>query len=472
MRATHILLIILAAVAAVIVTVVAGQTLLQPDRPLIMSAEFSLDTITPNADGDDDITGYTYKLSANADVTITFTSETGQRFVFRDAEPREQGVEYEGLFSGVVDGYLMDGEDIAGDVERRLMPNGIYTWELTADATTGETDSRSGTLTITDADVALPEIPIFTVSPQTFSPNQDGIRDRTQINVVLEKAADLSVYLLDEDGTQTFIAQRVGETRDGEAGRYTYDYDGGIDAGAEPPADGTYTVVASAQDAVGQRITRTNTLTLQDGGKPLAEIAAQPSGADVVFATRSYDDDYQTTQDDPGERISPPDDPQNLSVTDITMPVGDVLVFYLVVDNYSDVPIRTHGAPPGTVYTQTQGAANLGDYDQSGAWRVGLECDTTFNYPWRWRVGTDDVLDEVYDAETDATYYYLPPGERAVVWGGVRMTELIETRNPQNCYAGLIHEDVGISVQNARVGARSVELIDPDTPLYDDEDNG
>jgi hypothetical protein len=40
------------------------------------------------------------------------------------------------------------------------------------------------------------------------------------------------------------------------------------------------------------------------------------------------------------------------------------------------------------------------------------------------------------------------------------MTE-IEARNPQNCWAGLIHEDVEISIRNNNVGQREVELVDP-----------
>ena len=471
MRASLILLVVVAALVAAGAVVVVGQAVLQPDLPLIVSAAFSPDAITPNADGEDDITRYTYELSANADVTITFTGEDGQVFAFRQDERRSLG-EYEGLFSGVVDGYTREGEEIGGSVERRLMPNGTYTWELTAVSDT-ETDTASGTLVIADADADLPDMPVFTISPQTFSPNQDGIRDRTQINVVLGKAADLDVYLLTEDGVQIFVPPQVEETRDGEAGRYTFDYDGGVDSGAEAPPNGTYTVVASAQDAVGQRVVRQSELTLVDGGKPLAEITSQAVGVDVIFTVVPYDDALFTVMDAPGDRLAIPDDPQDRSRRDITMPVGDVLAFKLTVENYSDVPIRTHGAVPGTVYQQTQRAASYGDYDESGAWRVGIDCDTAVSdYPWRWRVGDDDALQTVYDEETDNTYFYLPPGERAVVWGGIRMTERIDARNPQNCWAGLIHEDVGVTVQNSRVGARSIELVDPTVPLYADETDG
>jgi hypothetical protein len=463
-------LILLAAVITGGVVVVAGQAVLQPDLPPIVRAEFTLDTITPNADGSDDITEYHYELSENANVTITFTNEGGETFAFRDDAPRPKGA-FSGLFSGVVDGYVREGETVSGTVTRRLMPNGTYTWELIAETETGETDSRTGTLVIADADSELPDLTTFTVSPDVFSPNQDGIRDRTQINVGLAKAADLEVYLLTEEGAQIFIPPQVEETRDGEPGRYTYDYDGGVDGGADPPPDGTYTVVATAQDAVGQRVERRQTLTLVNGGKPLAEIAPQPFGADVMFTVEPYEPAYHAEMGDPGALISMPDDPQDANQSDITIPVGDVLVFRLTVENYSDVPIRTHGVLPGTVYDQTQRAASLGDYDESGAWRVGIDCDTAVSdYPWRWRVGDMDVLETVYDEATDNTYYYLPPGERAVVWGGIRMTELIPSRNPQNCWAGLIHEDVGISIRNSRVGARSIELVNPTVPLYTDED--
>ena len=197
-------------------------------------------------------------------------------------------------------------------------------------------------------------------------------------------------------------------------------------------------------------------LTIADGGKPLAEIATQPIGADVVWTTAEYSPAYASDMDVYGEPVTVPDDPQDPNRDDITMLLGDVLVFKLVVENYSDVPIRTHGAVPGTVYEQGQRAATLGDYDQSGAWRVGIDCDTAVSdYPWRWAVGDLEALESVFDDETGNTYYYLMPGERAIVWGGIRMTELIEVRNPQNCWAGLIHEDVEVSIRNARGGGKA-----------------
>ena len=48
-------------------------------------------------------------------------------------------------------------------------------------------------------------------------------------------------------------------------------------------------------------------------------------------------------------------------------------------------------------------------------------------------------------------YLYLPAGKRAIVTGGIRFVDVVEARNPQYCYASLIHEDVEISMVNFRV---------------------
>lgn len=453
----------LAAVAALIMAalvLVAGQMLLQPPLPLITSAAITPARITPNADGDADVATITYTLARNAHVTIVFEAEDGTVYAFREDEPR-MAMDYRVDFGGVVDGFVRPGETFAGEVLRRLMPNGDYTWRLTArDEATGEVDERSGMFTIAEADSQLPEISIFTVSPQRFTPNQDGIDDWTEINVYLEKPATLQVFLLDDQDRQIFIAARQEGRRPGDAGRHTFTYDGGISIGADPPPDGTYTVVALAQDDEGQLIRQTSQLTLVNGGKPLAEIVPQSVGVDVVFAVQPFEDRFFSTAEALGDPVDPPADVQDLSLTSLTVPLGDMLVFKLTVENYSDVPLRTSGPPPGTVYEQEQRAATLDAFDESGAWRVGIDCMTAeTNYPWRWAIGSADDLVEEVNPNDGRTYRYLPPGARAVVWGAVRMTR-IDARNPQNCWAGLIHEDVEISVRNNNVGTREIELVE------------
>lgn len=456
-----------AALLMAAVVLFVGGVLLQPDKPLIAGASFSLDAITPNADGEDDITEFTYEITRGALVSLIFEHQDDDSvFYFRQDERRPAG-QYQVFFSGVVDGYLLSGETVAGEVQRRLIPNGVYQWRLRAVAQDDrEISEVSGTLTIADAEVQLPEILEFTVGPEVFTPNQDGVNDRTMINVYLTKEAALTVFLVNENEERLFIARREEGRAEGEAGRHTFDYEGGVDIGADPPPDGAYTVVVVAQDDVGQVVQRTASLTIAQGGKPRAEIVGQATGADVIFTTGPYDERYRSANDSLGTLVDVPVDPESLNITAVTLPVGDLLIFKLTVYNYGLAPIRTSGPPPGTVYEQRQISSSLGFYDQSGVWRVGIQCETSAeSYPWRWAIGTEDDLYTEVDPANGNIYYYLAPGARSVVWGAIRMTELVETRNPQDCWAGLIHEDV--EVVNSNVGRREIELADLSSRLDD-----
>src|SRR5687768_16559182 len=87
MRIPILITLAMAALAALVV-LIGGQMFLQPPLPLITHAAFSLDTLTPNADGTDDVALFTYGLSRNAHISLTLDSETGETFVFRSDEAR------------------------------------------------------------------------------------------------------------------------------------------------------------------------------------------------------------------------------------------------------------------------------------------------------------------------------------------------------------------------------------------------
>jgi hypothetical protein len=396
------------------------------EQALLTNVSFDRDRITPNADGDTDVLKITYSLNRSATISITFEDEEGTRYTFRDRARRGPSVEkaYEVLFSGVVDGYTLPGEVLDQfEVQKRVLQDGDYVWTVEATDDAGYSQSVSGTVSIEDADIALPELENFSVSPVFFTPNRDGISDRAKINVSLSKDnTSLSVYLLDEDGTRYPVEQDEQTlAREGKAGLYAFDYDAGVDDGAQPPPDGTYRVYAEAQDAVGQRTLAETTLTIQDGGVPMAYIF----NGEVEWSSKS-------------------------------VPLGETLTFTLTVDNDSSAPIRTSGPPPGTVYTNDQNYATLGEYIQSGVFRVGIHCENaTTNYPWRWAVGDENVLEE-----RDG-YLYLPPFTRAVVTGSLRFVDVVGARNPQYCWAGLIHEDVEISAVNDRVDPISLFIEVP-----------
>lgn len=457
-------ILIVSTLIALVAVVIVGMLLVDPPRTLITEAVFAPALITPNADGADDVTVFGYTLSRNAVISLTFTHPDGRMFAFRQDEPRIPG-DHRVAFSGVVDGFAQPGDQVIGQITRRLMPDGDYTWTLTATDEASHTETRTGTLTLASGDAPLPDILEFTVGPAIFTPNQDGISDRTFINVVLAKDSELSVFLIGEDGTRILIPQRIEGSRPGEAGRHTFDYEGGVDRNADPPPDGTYEIVATAQDAVGQRVEQRTTITLRDGGKPFAQIVTQPTGVSVVFEPLAWDEIYFTQRDQPGALVPIPANPAALSLATVGLPVSDLLIFKLTIENNGDVPIRTTGPTPGTAYTWDQNASTLGWFEEPGAWRIGIDCTTAArDYPWRWAVGTADDLVAVDDPVSGVTYYYLPPGTRSVVWGAIRMTTL-EVYNPQQCWAGLIHERVGISQFNNVVGVREIELIDVNAGL-------
>ncbi|MDY6875141.1 MAG: hypothetical protein SWK90_02905 [Chloroflexota bacterium] len=390
------------------------------EEPLLSDVSFRPDLITPNADRDNDVLTISYNLSRSAEVSIYFEDEGGNRYYFRDHAYRSPSVEepYQVHFSGVVDGYVLPGEQFEGfTVDKRVLQDGIYTWVVEATDKTGCTDRVSGRLTIAEADTVLPELRGFGVHPPVFTPNRDGISDRATINVDLKKdVEELAVYLMGEDeGVRYHVAEHEKLVPFNEAGYHEFDYDAGVDLGADPPPNGTYSVYMSAQDAVGQWTGTTGTLTIENGGVPRAYIL----NAEVEWSAES-------------------------------IVLGETLYFTLTVDNDGVVPVRTSGPFPGTVYDSDQNYATLGEHIQSGVFRVGIHCETSpTNNPWRWAVGGLDDLVEV--VEYGEKYFYLPAGGRAGVTGGIRFVDVIGARNPQYCYASLIHEDVEISMVNSRV---------------------
>jgi hypothetical protein len=455
---------VIAAVVAFLILGAGAMLLLQPPRSLLTDVTVRPAVISPNGDGVDDAAKVTYTLNRNARVSMTFThNQTKDVYTFRSGESRGAD-KYEVLFGGLVPGFRLasDSTDAAsGEILTRLIPNGAYSWTVSATTDSGETASISGPLIVSSADDALPVIQAFTVSPTVFTPNQDGIDDRVAVNAYLPKKADLSVYLLATDGTRYDLPERV-ELRDaGAPGAHFFDYDGGVDLLIKPPPNGAYRLIAETQDVSGQRFRRESKLTIADGGQPQVEIQPQATGAQVFWAALPA-----ATLDVP-TRLIPEPLPTNVTSLQarITLPQNDLLVFRLVVHNYGDTPIRTLAPWPGTIYRWQDYYAGKVDpvVSRSGVWFVGLNCDTSeTNLPYRWAIGAPDQLTKVTRA--DETYYYLMPGQRATVWGAIQMSKLVRSRNPQECFAALIHEDIEIPPLQSRVGPIAVELSPSPSP--------
>jgi len=381
---------------------------------LLSDVSVSPETISPNADGLTDVTRISYELSRSANLSIYILDDEGNRHYFRDARRRSEG-EYQVDFGGVING--------------AMLPNGAYTWVVEAVADDGETASQQGSLTIENADTAKPELQGFSVYPQIFTPNQDGIDDRVDINYYLTKEAEVSVYLIGPDEQTRYpIAEVEREVKPGEPGFHTYDYEGGVDRGADPPPDGLYIVRAEAEDRVGNRTVATNTLTISEGGVPRADIVA----ANVDF----YNPET-------GEQV---------------VPLGQTLAFTLTVENFGNVPIRTHGPGSGEHYRSDENFNTKGFFESSGSWRVGIdyEGNPSYAYPYRWAVGN---LAELEQREINGnTEYFLMPGQRAVVTGTIQLLDVIADRDRVNFWAGLIHEHVRIDVFNDHVDPQPIVI--------------
>ncbi|RME09202.1 MAG: hypothetical protein D6802_12670 [Ardenticatenia bacterium] len=390
-------------------------------RPVLYDVSVAPAEITPNADGDNDVTVITYHIGKTALVTITFErtdgEAAGERYVWRENALRSPG-RYEGWFSGVVND--------------RMIPNGTYRVIIEAtpvdrDGTpTGDPVRAEASLVIRDADTQMPEILNLDVSPRVFTPNRDGIDDRVTISYWLAKDVDrLEVYLLGPDGeTYPVPEDKIHEPK--AAGPHIHDYDGGVDLGAEPPPDGEYTVVVEAQDRVGNRVVATDTLRIEQGGVPRVAITRH----DVIFNTDA-------------------------------VVLGETIFFTTTVTNIGNVPVRTHGPEPGTIYTTRENYNNKNEPISDGSFRLGLdfEGNLTHNgraYPFRWQLGRDDEL--YIDPITGEKY--LMPGQTVTVWGGLTILDLPPREEPA-FWIGLIHENVEV-VEN-RIGNTYIRVSAPIT---------
>ncbi|MCS6774348.1 MAG: hypothetical protein RMM31_10225 [Anaerolineae bacterium] len=396
---------------------------------IVSDASVAPNVISPNADGSDDLAWIRYRLHVPARVSIYLTDAAGRRhYIRREVLRVARPVPYELLFNGI-------GEN------GRLLPNGEYTWTVEAVTDDGYVGRQSGTLIVREADLPAPKIGEFTTSTNAFTPNRDAIEDHVYINVVTLTPGRLRVYVMGEGGFRYEVPRQEGLRRlldedDLLPGRYFYDYDGGIDLGADPPPDGEYVIVAELEDRVGQRDVLTAPLTIRDSGRPVAEIVIQPNGNGIAWS---------------GVGRTP----------ELTLRLGDTLYFTTTIRNVGTTPIRTAGPfDPNDCYTMSTNRYTKGYPEEPGVWRVGInyETNTGEDHPWRWAVGTLDDLEKV--EHNGATLYYLPPGKQVVVRGCI-VLDRIPPRNPFRIWGALIQEQVEIAPINSYVTPILVTLVEP-----------
>jgi hypothetical protein len=320
----------------------------------------------------------------------------------------------------------MDAEQTEYGVNQivsRVLPDGEYTWHIAAVSESGDSQEASGVITLQDGDVEVPELHNFAVIPDTFRPNQDGLPDDwVSISYYLTKDVEsVNVYLSDpaQPGVKLPIAEEPGVAKTTDKGFHEYRYEGGVDLNAEPPDDGTYQIVGEARDRAGNAVRVVRELTIEEGGKPRADIA-------------------QGEVDWEGEvnRV-------------VSVPLGQNLCFKAIVTNEGTVPIRTAGPWPGQEYKFSENYNTLAArghkdwYLQAGVWRFGINFESTgIDFPFRWAVGRPEDLElRVIDGQEQ---YYLMPGKSGEVSGCILMDEE-PPLSTNYWWAGLIHENVEVA---------------------------
>jgi hypothetical protein len=412
-------------------------------RPLLYNVSVSPSVISPNADGTDDVTNIQYTLSRNALLSIFFENADGERFYFRQFRPRSAG-EYRVQWGGTVNQpKWLENEFGRQLVESWVLPDGNYTWVIEATGEDGQTNHDEGQITLSGGDTEVPELRKLTVTLPEFTPNQDGLSDRTGVGYLLTKDVDsVLCYLYDPNkpDVQYPLEEQARVTKPGEAGYHYYDYDGGVDRGADPPPDGPYVVQCEARDLAGHHVVVSSTLTIKDGGQPRALV----TNGEIQWggAVRS------------------------LQGTEMYLPLGSTLVFTTYIENYGTVPIRTSGPPSGTHYRSDQSYNTLAAemdapswHEQAGVWRFGINFDTSStDFPYRWAVGKSDELRcEIIEGQEQC---FLDPGKRGTVTGSIEMVGPFP-RKDIYAWGGLMHEWVGISAGNNSVDRLLIHIDQP-----------
>jgi len=391
--------------------------------PLLYDVSVAPNSITPNADGDEDVAEIKYSLRRTAEVSIYLENEAEERFYFREQRRRSVG-DYAVYWGGVIN-QVQQIESGYGlqEIQGYVLPDGEYTLTVEAVEETGQRTFVETVVNLSESDTEVPELHNFAVVPEIFRPNQDGLRDDwVSISYYLNKEVDtIQVYLLDpaKPGVKFPIPEEPGVAKITDAGFHEYRYEGGVDLNAEPPPDGTYTIVGEARDLAGNTVRVSQQLTIEEGGKPRA---------DVVHGEIDWLDETNRQ---------------------VGVPLGEKLCFKTIVANEGTVPIRTSGPDSGQEYLFSEnyntlaGREDASWFQQAGVWRFAINYDTTgLDFPFRWSIGrAEDLEMRVIEGQE---HWYLMPGHSGEVSGCIVM----DAKPPVGTnfwWGGLIHEFVGVA---------------------------
>ncbi|MCD6575325.1 hypothetical protein J7K97_06585, partial [Candidatus Aerophobetes bacterium] len=147
-------------------------------KPAIDTFEVNPNSFSPNGDGAQDTTDISYSLSDNQSQTLWVRLEIRNASdvivkTLVDAETQQTATLYT---------YTWDGKDL----NNNAVPDGNYTCRIIALDEAGNSIEETLGITI---DTTPPQITGVSISPNPFSPNDDGVKDTVVINFTLSGAA-------------------------------------------------------------------------------------------------------------------------------------------------------------------------------------------------------------------------------------------------------------------------------------------
>lgn len=257
MRPTHLLrLLILGLLALPLLAACGGGD------PL---TAFSLSpaTISPNETASNRTANLTYVLSRRSDVTVAFTGPDGVTRTLRDHQTRTPG-KYDLQFSGAFDG--------------QVLANGVYHWNfMVSDTATHQVlDTRTRTLTITNADTNGPKVTQFSVFPSPFHPNGNLGTDTATFTYLLSKPAQVTIAAVGPQGAPAPLTYDVLYQATQQPGPNQATWTGQISPEQYVP-DGTYDWTIAATDGAGNVSNVKGTVAVAQSGVADARITGVKS---------------------------------------------------------------------------------------------------------------------------------------------------------------------------------------------------
>lgn len=369
-----------ALMAALFIFLVSALTACVPG-PVLSNVTVSTSVIRPNGSGADEVAIISYQVNQPAFVSIVLTDASGKEYPFRRREPRSPGP-YAARFTGT---YAPEGHK----PDRRVLPNGRYTYTVTAQTEDGLSSRAEGTLEVRDADTTPPLVQEVTALPEVFSPNGDNVDDETLINYFLSKAAWVTVFV-EANGTTYLLEPEIEKIRR----LYPLRWNGTV--GDRLLQDGDYALRIRARDTAGNVTEYTRPITLDGGGRSMLEVTA------VRFAP-------------------------------LAVPVGGTINVEVTVKNTGESPLRSLGPNSGTPYDTIQNFNKFKGkdgqplfYERPGFWRIGIQWEQADRpYPVRWGWGDKPLM----------------PGEEVTVGGTIELVGFATPYVP--FWASVVQEGVG-----------------------------